>query len=85
VNYNVIWRPKALRRLQRLWMASTNPQAVLDASYRLTAQIRVEPRNTGESRQGDLRLAFDPPLALLFRIDPNNRDVIVVNVGKSRP
>lgn len=83
--YRVIWRRAALNRLANIWSKASDPQAVLDASFRISLRIRQDPRSVGESRQGDLRLIFDDPLGVLFRVDPNNRDVIVINVGLSRP
>lgn len=58
MNYTVTWTRYALRQLHDLWTTATDPDA-------------VDAEQQGESRQGDVRILFDPPLAVLFVADPD--------------
>jgi hypothetical protein len=42
--------------------------------------LRANPQGAGESRADDLRLMFWPPLAVLFRVVPDDMLVEIIHV-----
>ena len=81
MNFTVLWRPSALGTLAEIWTASANKTAITSASHRLDQRLAVNPLDEGESRNEDERITFEPPLQLLFRVDPATRTVNVTAVG----
>ena len=84
MNFTVEWLDEALQQLAAIWVDADDPAAVTAASHRLEQSIRADPLGAGESRDGDDRVVFDPPLALLYRVYPQQRSALVVSVGWSR-
>jgi hypothetical protein len=85
MNFTVEWTDEALDELAAVWNASGDRQEVTDASYRIEARLRSDPSNTGESREGNYRTAFDPPLQVIFRVFVDQQSVLVTSAGPSRP
>ena len=80
MNYAVIWTKKAIDQLAQAWMDATDRTAVQRASSRIDALLGTQPRAHGESRRGNDRLLFEPPLAVYYRIDDSDRKVFVLSV-----
>lgn len=81
MNFTVLWRPSALGELADIWNNATDRDAVTRASYRLDQRLAADPLNEGESRDGDERITFEPPLQILFRVNPADRSVHVTAAG----
>jgi hypothetical protein len=45
--------------------------------------LEIDPLDCGESRAGNLRVAFVPPLGIDFKVFPEDRLVHVVTVWKT--
>ncbi len=58
--------------LTAIWLAARDRYAVTEAASRLDAILRADPQEVGESRDGDKRIAFSDPLAVIFRVLPGN-------------
>jgi hypothetical protein len=84
MNFTVEWTDEALDGLAAVWTASDDRQGVTDASYRIEARLRSDPLSTGESRDDEDRLVFDPPLQATFRVFPDQQLALVTAVGPSR-
>lgn len=83
MNYTVSWTRYALRQFLNLWTSATDPDAVDAAATRIDQTLATDAEQQGESRQGDERILFDPPLVVLFVADPDVAVAYVVEVGWS--
>ena len=86
--------PPADAALQRLWLAARDRTALTEASAAADAALAADPRAVGESRVPepvarengvDHRLAFFPPLAVRFLIEPADRRVTILEIRRARP
>ena len=80
MNYAVIWTKRAIDQLAQAWIDTSDRPAVQRASNRIDAMLAMQPWAHGESRLGNDRLLFEPPLAVYFRIDDADRKVFVISV-----
>jgi hypothetical protein len=83
MNFAVVWTRAALQQLTSLLIAATDQTAVSDASVEVERRLSADPLGEGEARDGDERLIFVPPLAVLFVVDAVAGVVHVVSVGWS--
>ncbi len=81
MNYTVIWLFDAQEMLAAVWTAAADRKAVTEATYRIDRRLADDPLDVGESREGNRRLAFDPPLQVMFRVFAADKRVEVVSVG----
>lgn len=81
------WRPIPFERMQRLITDHPDLQAEFALALRaLTTELGRAADDWGESRDGPYRLGFVGPLAVVIRIDLDDRLATVVNVGlRTRP
>jgi hypothetical protein len=80
--YTVVWKPIAEQRLTKLWIAASNRQSVADATNRIDQRLRREPDQQGESRDAKRRILFVPPLAVLYRVEDDDRTLHVLDVWR---
>jgi hypothetical protein len=80
--FHVIWSSAALQELAALWVDADADlrEAITAATQRIDAALARAPDDIGESRSGDRRVAFERPLAFLFRVRLTERQVIVTRV-----
>lgn len=78
--YRVFWSPEAERMFKRLHSAASDPTALVTASRNIDAQLRSDPYEFGESRQANVRIGFERPLAVQFEVLDDVRTVIVFDV-----
>ena len=81
MNFTVVWLPAALIELTAIWIVAADQKAVTAATYRIDRRLADDPLDTGESRDANRRLAFDPPLQVIFRVFAADMRVEVVSVG----
>ena len=79
MNFTVFWLPDAEAELTAIWLASVQRAAVTRAAAELDRRLASNPTSEGESRSND-RITFEPPLALIFRVDSGTKTVIVSQV-----
>lgn len=72
MTYTVVWIKLAQGELANLWTNSTARQDVADAADRIDSILRLHPYEYSESRDGDLRILFVPPLAVLFNVSDDD-------------
>lgn len=75
--YTVTWKPAAEEELARLWVASTDRQALASAADQIDRELREDPAHKGESRSGDARILILPPLQVTYRVLEEDRQVLV--------
>ena len=85
MSYTVVWRPEAEDELARLWNAATDRGAVAVAADSFDAAIGRNPLDVGESIGGPSRMTFVDPLAFIFDVFPQLRQVLVKTVWRNRP
>jgi hypothetical protein len=83
MNYIVTWTRHALRQFHDMWTTATDPDAVDAAATRIDQTLTTDAEQRGESREGDVRILFDPPLAVLFVADADVGAAYVVSAGWS--
>jgi len=81
MNFKVLWRPSALNALADIWTNASDKNAVTRASNTLDRRLATNPLDLGESRDGNERIGFEPPLQILFRVDVAERTAHVTAVG----
>ena len=80
MRYTVIWVPDAEQELAAIWMAAGDRDAVTAAAHRIDQILRRYPDQKGESRPEGRRILLEPPLGVLFIVQPLDRIVYVLNV-----
>ncbi len=83
MTYTVVWIPSALNELADLWNHAPGRQEITDAADAIDAILRADPYAASESREGNLRILFVPPLAVLF--DVSDPDCLVTVRALWRP
>jgi hypothetical protein len=61
-------------------MSAEDRAEVTAAVHRLDAVLQWQPDLVGESRSGNARIVFVPPLVITFRVLPEDRVVQVLSV-----
>jgi hypothetical protein len=80
MNYRVFWSPETERALASLTEASDDKEALAAAAEAIDRRLVTDPFDYGESREGRVRIAFEPPLAITFEILRDASTVIVHDV-----
>jgi hypothetical protein len=85
VRFTVLWARSAERQLAQLWLNAGDRSALRDAADRLDAALAERADSLGESRSGDVRIAFAPPLAVEFEVLEKDRTARVLAVWSFTP
>jgi mRNA-degrading endonuclease RelE of RelBE toxin-antitoxin system len=80
MKFTVTWKPSAERELTRIWMDSRQRSALTASVSRLEAALLRAPLESGESRTDSVRVVFDYPLAITFKVSVEDLRVTVLNV-----
>ena len=78
--YIVRWKRSALSRLTQLWLDALDRTAVTAAVAEIDRLLAGNPHQAGESRSGELRVLFVPPLGVFFEVEEPARTVHVLRV-----
>jgi len=78
MRYTLVWTPTAEDDLATIWMDAPDRNAVTGAARKVDESLRIDPGDQGESRTGDLRIVFFPPLVVEFRVSDDDRTVYVL-------
>ena len=81
MRYTVVWVPRAAGTLANLWMKAPDRQSVADASNRLDVILADDPELKGKPL-GRLWTRYEPPLAVLYEVIPDDRMVRVVSIKR---
>jgi hypothetical protein len=84
--FRVEWLQEAVGELAELWIEADSPfrQAITEATHALDQSLQADPFRTSESREGDVRILFSNPLAVLFEVDTQQRIVWILHVWTFR-
>jgi hypothetical protein len=82
MNWTVVWLPAAEKELAALWLDPINRPQLSPAADKIDGLLRRDPLVLGESREGNQRIAFENPLAVLYRVKEPDRLVEVIHVWK---
>jgi plasmid stabilization system protein ParE len=82
MKYTVVWQPLAKSQLAAIWNAAADRRAVTAAANELDRLLATDPMEVGESRSGDMRVEFVPPLGANFRVYEADRNVRVGRVWR---
>ena len=63
-------------------MESTPRRKVTAAAHRIDQRLRRNPETAGESREQGRRILLEPPLGVLFRVEPDDLIVHVLTVWR---
>jgi hypothetical protein len=80
MSYSVVWRPVADEQLADAWMAAADRNAVTAAAAAIDRALEHDPLGQGESRTGTTRILIERPLAALYEIVADDRQVFVLKV-----
>ncbi len=69
--FSIFRSQSAMLPLKQVWELADDDlrEAILRASRKLDQQLHTEPQEKGEAREGNVRIAFQEPLAVLFEVD----------------
>ena len=73
MNYTVIWKPEAERRLATIWTQSTDRNDVASATHVIDQMLGTGPQEAGESREEGFRVLLVRPLDVKFEVSPDDR------------
>jgi len=79
MRYTVQWRRTAEAALADIWLCATDRQAVTRATHEVDRELAMSPETKGLDFYGD-RLLLIAPLHVVFRVEPDDRRVTVLNV-----
>lgn len=82
MTYTVEWLPAAEQDLADLWNNAPDRGAVTAAANALDDILAYDPLSAGEGREGDRRILFVEPLAILYEVDAANQHVTVLDVWR---
>jgi ParE toxin of type II toxin-antitoxin system, parDE len=66
--FTVIWQPETENDLADLWLNAPDRDAVTRAANQIDAQLKADPYANSESRFGNTRVMFVPPLGVAYDI-----------------
>ena len=79
--YTVVWLQTALNDLARAWTNADTLQreVITKASYSMDAQLQSDPESIGESRSEGQRVAFEPPIGVLYEVHADQETVVILH------
>ncbi len=82
--YRVFWSPDAERLFKNLHAAaSSDAAALLQAASAIDTQLHENPHKLGESRQENVRIGFQQPLAVKYEVLEDVKTVVVFDVWRT--
>lgn len=80
MNYQVIWSRDAENDLASIWMSAADRSQISAAAQHLDESLVTSPLEVGESREGEIRIAFSAPLAIEYIANKEGKSVTVIAV-----
>lgn len=77
MRFTVAWAPVAERKLTEIWLSASDRDAVARAADLIEPDLARRPHLVGESRGANQRLFIEPPLAILYEVQMDDRYVLV--------
>ena len=84
MNFHVVWRSETLDALADIYVAADTVERARIATgvEVLNRQLAIDPHAEGESRDGNIRIAFPDLLVVRFRVENATATVRVVGVRR---
>jgi hypothetical protein len=84
--FRVEWLRAAFDELADIWIKADSRlrQNITEATHTLDLELQADPFRQSESREGNVRILFASPLAILFDVDPRQGIVWVLHVWSIR-
>ena len=82
--FEVRWMRVADAELMEIWSQATNRNAITAAVDAVDRQLKSDPIDLGESREGAERILFATPLIVRFQVFEEDRRVLVLGVRPLR-
>ena len=82
MNFDVEWFFPAENELTVLWVNGPDRAQITAAADAIAIVLGQDPLSVGESRGGNLRILFMPPLAIYYQVDSTTQKVIVTSVWR---
>ena len=83
MKYPVVWKPEAQRRLAELWMQAADQERFANSANLIDRELAIAPDSVGEQRIGSIRVVVVPPLGIYFRVNAEDRQVLILTVWSS--
>jgi hypothetical protein len=83
MKYRVFWAPTADEQLDAILRVATDRPRIAAAARAVNTSLASNPLTLGESRVGDVRLAFVHPLAVEFEVFDGIKTVIVYETWRT--
>ena len=81
--YTVLWIEEAEEELAQLWLADDSNE-VARVVNQINETLEKAPLDAGESRSGNERILFLPPLAVRFLVEEAKQEVSVTSIWSIR-
>jgi hypothetical protein len=81
VKFTVTWTTEASDGLCKLFMAAPDAAELTRIVNAIERELRQNPENVGESRDGSLRVAMQDHIGILFEISNADCSVQVIHIG----
>ena len=76
--YSVVCTAAADGELAALWITAKDRGAVSEAAAHIERALQVSPLDQGESREGNQRIMFVPPVGVRYVVYPTQSRVVIV-------
>jgi len=63
-----------------LWIKAKDPERVAEAANLVVLELSMSPSNVGEQRIGSIRVVIVPPIGMFFRVNSEDRQVLVLTI-----
>jgi len=80
--FTVVWSPAAEAELARLWIDSSDRQAITRTAALVERELRFDPLEKGEYLIAGIRVLYVPPLRVCFEVLPQDCQVRIALVGE---
>lgn len=77
MKWTVTYLPSAKDDLATIWINALDRKAVANSAHSIDQLLGTNPLKSGESWSGEMRLLIEPPLAVLFDVQTDDRKVVV--------
>jgi len=84
MRYTVVWTPSAERHLSTIWIEASDRRQITVAADRIDASLAKGAPTCGESRDDNVRIVFESPLAVEFEVLQDDSIVSVLAAWQFR-
>jgi hypothetical protein len=82
MNFTVTWLASAEDELATIWLEAPNRDAITQAAAKIDHRLKKRPLDEGESRENGRRILIETPLAVVYRVDVDDRLVRVLQIWR---